>query len=135
MIDPVHLPMESAPEPDRSHPMTPKEFFQMMIRGLELVASFLFDPDFCCFDSQRLIRGIGSFKDKASDSKYFRFVRLNLIVLFQRLTNQRQLKVAEYLYKEFLPAPDQANLPMMESLFRARREAKERVGGGWKPSS
>ena len=121
---------ETRPEP----PMTPKEFFQMMIRGRELVASFLFDPGFCSFDAQRLIRGIGLFKDTATDQQYFRFVRLNLIVLFQRLTNQRQFVVAEYLYKEFLPAPDQKNLPMMESLFSARREAKERVGG-WRRSS
>jgi hypothetical protein len=115
--------------------MTPKEAFEMMIRGRELVASFLFDSDFCSFDSQRLIRGIGAFKDKASDSHYFRFVRLNLVVLYQRLTNQRQLKVAEYIYREFLPMPDQENRPSMESLFRGRNEAKERVGGGWKPSS
>lgn len=112
--------------------MTPKEVFEMMVRGRELVASFLFDPDFCSFDSKRLIRGIGSFKDKASQPHYFRFVRLNLVMLFQRLQNRRQFLVAEYLYKEFLPAPDQENLPLMESLFKARREAKERVEGGWK---
>ena len=107
----------------------------MMIRGRELVASFLFDPDFCSFDAKRLIRGIAFFEDKATGQHYFRFVRLNLVVLFQRLTNNRQLKVAEYLYKEFLPTPDQKNLPAMESLFKARREAKERVGGGWRRSS
>ena len=128
MIASVHSPIESTPEPDRSHPMTPKKFFEMMLRGRELVASFLFDPGFCSFDAQRLIRGIGSFKDKATEQQYFRFVRLNLVVLYQRLTNQRQLKIAEYIYKEFLPAPDQTNLPMMESLFRARKEAKEKVG-------
>ena len=115
--------------------MTPKEVFEMMIRGRELVASFLFDPDFCSFDAKRLIRGIGAFKDKATEQHYFRFVRLNLVVLFRRLTNQRQFVVAEYLYKEFLPAPDQKNLPAMESLFRARREAKERLAGGWRRSS
>jgi hypothetical protein len=115
--------------------MTPKECFEMMIRGRELVASFLFDPDFCSFDAKRLIRGIASFKDLATEQHYFRFVRLNLIVLFQRLTNQRQFKVAEYIYKEFLPTPDQTNPPLMESLFKARREAKERLAGGWRRSS
>ena len=115
--------------------MTPKEVFEMMIRGRELVASFLFDPDFCSFDAKRLIRGIAFFKDLATEQHYFRFVRLNLVVLFQRLTNHRQFKVAEYIYKEFLPAPDQKNLPMMESLFKARREAKERLAGGWKRSA
>lgn len=115
--------------------MTPKEVFEMMVRGRELVASFLFDPDFCSFDSKRLIRGIASFKDKATKQHYFRFVRLNLVVLFQRLTNHRQFVVAEYLYKEFLPAPDQENLPLMESLFKARREARGRLAGGWKRSS
>jgi len=134
MIDPVHPPMEF-PETRPESPMTPKEFFAMMIRGRELVASFLFDPDFCCFDSRRLIKGIASFKDTATEQQYFRFVRLNLIVLFQCMTNNRQFKVAEYIYKEFLPAPDQKNLPQMESLFKARREAKERIGGGWKRSS
>lgn len=62
-------------------------------------------------------------------------MRLNLIVLFQRLTNQRQFVVAVYIYKEFLPTPDQTNLPLMESPFKAWMEAMVRVGGGWRRSS
>lgn len=116
--------------------MTPKEFFEMNVRGREIVAAFLFfGPDCTPCESKLLIRGIASFKDKANDQQYFRFVRLALVVLFERLKTPRQFNVAEYIYKEFLPTPDQKNLPMMESLFSARREAKERLAGGWKRSS
>jgi hypothetical protein len=116
--------------------MTPKEFFEMNVRGREMVAAFLFYGTDCTpCDAKLLVRGIAFFKDKATEQQYFRFVRLALVVLFERLKTPRQMNVAEYVYQEFLPAPDQKNLPMMESLFRARREAKERLAGGWKRSS
>lgn len=109
--------------------MTPKEFFEMNVRGREMVAAFLFfGPDSTPCDAKLLIRGIASYKDKASEQQYFRFVRLALVVLFERLKTPRQFNVAEYIYKEFLPAPDQKNLPMMESLFKARSNAMDRVG-------
>lgn len=116
--------------------MTQKEFFEMMVRGREMVAAFLFyGPDCTPCDAKLLIRGIASYKDKASEQQYFRFVRLALVVLFEHLKTPRQFNVAEYIYKEFLPAPDQQYLSQMESLFKARREAKERLAGGWKRSS
>lgn len=114
--------------------MTHKKFFAMMVRGSEIVVAFLlFGPDCSACDAKLLIRGIASYKDRATEQEYFRFVRLNLVVLFQRLTNQRRLNVAEYIYREFLPPPDRQNLDLLESLFEARRKAKERVWGGWRP--
>ena len=56
------------------------------------------------------------------------YVMMALVVLFERLKTPRQMNVAEYVYQEFLPAPDQKNLPMMESLFKARSNAMDRVG-------
>ena len=106
----------------------------MMVRGRELVAAFLFyGPNCSNCDAKLLVRGVASYKDKASEQQYFRFVRLALVVLFERLKTPRQLDVAEYLYREFLPTPDQQNLSLMESLFRARSNAIDRVRGGWRP--
>lgn len=113
--------------------MNHKGFWKMMVRGRELVAAFLFDPDYSPYFAKRLVREFASYRGKATEQEYFRFVRLSLVMLFGRLANARQLDFAERVRGEFLPPPDRQNLDLMESLFEARRKAKERVWGGWRP--
>lgn len=113
--------------------MNHKGFWKMMVRGRELVAAFLFDPDYSPYFAKRLVREFASYRGKATEQEYFRFVRLSLVMLFGRLANARQLDFAERVRGEFLPAPDRENLPMMESLVRARGNAIQRVRGGQRP--
>jgi len=108
--------------------MSPKAFYDMMVRGKEMVAMFLFDDDYSAVSTKRLLQGITPYRDQANAFQYFRFVKFTLGILYRRLRTVRQFRVAEYIYLEFLPISDEKSLTA--SLRRDRSQGMDRVREG-----